>query len=691
MPTYTTTDIRNLALVGHAGSGKTSLMEALLKAGGAIHQIGLVEKGTTVSDFTEEEKEHGSSIYSAVAHCDHGGKRINIIDTPGGPDFVGQALGAFYAVETVAVVVNAQAGVEPNTRRMMERAEKAGCGRIIVINKIDAENVDLPAVVAAIQETFGTGCLPINLPADGGTRVVNCFYNKEGDSDLGPVADAHTAIVEQVVEMEDALMEKYFEDGDVDPEKLHDAFEEALLEGHLIPICFTVARHHTDPETSVGVEELLEIIEKLMPNPAEGKPRVFTNESGEDLPAEPDPAKPGVAHTFKVVNDRFGKMGVFRVHQGTVSKDTPMHIGSHKKPARISHVYSVQGKDHIDTDAIIAGDIGAVVKIDEVDIGEVLHAESNGQLKLKGENYPEPMHGLAITPTKRGDEQKLADALTKLASEDPTFRWGRDATTGETVMSGVGEQHVRLILNRMKEKYGVEVDTSPPKIAYRETILGKAEGHHRHKKQTGGAGQFGEVYLRVEPLEKDSEFAKEQGGSGLEFVDGTFGGNPPKQFLPAIEKGVKQVMEHGAVAGYPMQDIRVEVYDGKHHDVDSKEVAFITAGKRAFIDAVNKAKPALLEPIVHLEVTVPNANMGDITGDLSGKRGRIQGTDMLPGDMASISAQVPLAEVTNYQSQLKSVTGGQGSYTMELSHYEAVPGNVQAQIVAQYKPREEED
>lgn len=680
MPSYTTADIRNLALVGHGGTGKTSLAEAFLVAGGVIPSAGQVDKGNTVSDFTDEEKERGASVYSSILHCDHNGHHINIIDTPGGADFVGQAIGPLYGVETAVVVINAGHGIESGTRRMMDRAKKANLCRMIVINKIDAEGVDLPAVVAAVQESFGAECLPINLPTNGGTGVIGCFAITEGDSDLGPVSEAHTKIVEQVIEMDDKLVEKYFEKGELPVEELHGVFERALREGHLIPICFTAATQN------IGVPEFMKVIERYMPNPGEGNQRAFIDGDGNEVPAEADASKDTIAHTFKVVNDRFGKLGVFRVFQGAVSKDKPVYIGKGKKPSKLSHVYKLQGAEHIEVDATIAGDIGAVIKVEEIDIGKVLKANNGGAWRLKGEIYPKPMVGKAITPSKRGDEGKLGDALSKLSSEDPTFKIERDAQTHETVVYGVGEQHLRLVLGKMKANYGVEVDTTPPKIAYKETVTAFAEGHHRHKKQTGGAGQFGEVYCKVEPIGPDEEV-----DGPLDFVNDLVGESIPRGFLPAIKKGVEHAMAGGELAGYPIEGVRVRIYDGKHHPVDSKEVAFVMAGKRAFFDAFHKAKPVLLEPMVTLEITVPNANMGDITGDLSGKRGRVLGTDMLPGDLSIINAIAPLSEVSNYQSQLRSVTGGQGTFTMEFSHYDPVPSNVQQQIVGQYKPKVEDD
>jgi elongation factor G len=499
------------------------------------------------------------------------------------------------------------------------------------------------------------------------------------------VADAHRRIVEQVVEVDEDLMMTYLDQGDVKPDQLHEPFEKALRDGHLIPVCFASGA------TGVGVTELLDIFVKLAPNPLEGNPRPFVR--GDDvlheLHAQPDPRKHVIAHVFQVSIDPFvGKLAAFRVHQGTVTPQTQLFIGDprageSKKPFKVGHLFKFQGKEHVEVDVAIPGDICAVAKVEEIHRGAVLHdSHDEDHIRYLHKAYPEPMFGLAITLKSRNDETKFHDAVVKLLEEDPTFKLVRDASTHETVFYGMGELHLRIILDRLKSRSRIEVDTKPPKIAYRETVSTKAEGHHRHRKQTGGAGQFGEVYLRVVPLER---------GKGFEFVDDTFGGNPPKQYLPAIEKGVRQVLDTGAVAGYPLQDVRVEVYDGKHHDVDSKEIAFVTAGRKAFIDAVQKARPVVLEPIVDLEVTVPQQYMGDITGDLSGKRGRIMGTDVLPDGQAVVKASVPLSEVSNYQNQLKSVTGGQGNFAMELSHYDPVPPHLQQQIVSAYKPKAEEE
>ncbi len=680
MPTYSTADIRNVLLTGQGNAGKTTLIDAMLFKSGTVSRLGSVADGSSFSDFEKEEKEHKHSIFSAVLHADHAGKRINLIDTPGAPDLVGTALACLPAVETVVVVINAQHGIEVITRRIMEAARERNLPRAIVINKIDLPELDLEDLVSQIQETFGHECMPINLPGDGSKAVVDCLLDKTGKSDFSSVESAHTAILDQIVELDEGLMEKYLGGEEPNYDALHAPFERAMDEAHVVPILFT------DAKNGVGIIELLDAIARHFPSPLEGNPRPFlTGTANDEKPFgyQPDQNKPLLAHVFKVTTDPFvGKLAIFRVHQGKASGNTHVYIGHSKKSVKLGHVLHLQGKDHREADAVIAGDIGAVAKIEEVHVGDVLHDDhALDSVHLRPLVFPTPMFGLAVTPKARGDETKISGALSKLAEEDPTFKWGHDRQTHEVVISGIGELHLRLILERLANR-GLHVDTKPPKIAYRETILESAEGHHRHKKQTGGAGQFGEVFLRIEPLER---------GKGFEFADEVFGGTIPGQYIPAVEKGVRELVDQGIIAGYPVQDVKVVVTDGKHHPVDSKEIAFKTAGKWAFRDAFLKARPVLLEPIVNLEVIVPEQNVGSITGDLSGKRGRIQATDILPGGMAQVSAQVPLSEVMQYHSQLKSVTGGLGSFVMQLSHYEPVPPQVQQQVVNQYKPKTEEE
>jgi elongation factor G len=683
MTQFTTENIRALALVGHGSSGKTTLAEALLVEAGAIPAAGSIERGTTVSDYDPLEKTFQHSLHTSLLHLETRNLRIHLADTPGYPDFIGQAIGALDAVETAAVVVSAAAGVEMITSRMMEWAAKRELCRLVIINKIDAENVDLPGVLAAVQEAFGKECLPINLPADGGTKVVDCFFNPSGDSDFMSVADAHQALIDQVVEVDEELMAQYLEQGEeLSPEQLHAPFEQALREGHLVPVCFTSAK------TGAGVKELLDIIEKLAPSPLEGNPPLFFKGEGDDAqPLEPthSPTDHVLAHVFKISIDPFiGKISVFRVHQGTLKKDMQLFVGDGRKAIKVAHIYLMQGGKPVEVNELMPGEIGAVSKIDEIEFDSVLHdSHDEDHIHMKPLDFPSPMHGVAISPKKRGDEQRLSEILGKMVAEDPTLSLEHDAVMNETVLRGLGDLHLRSVLERMSTVYKLDVDTRPPRVPFRETIAGKAEGHHRHKKQSGGAGQFGEVYLRIEPLPR---------GEGFEFVDEVKGGTIPTQFIPAVKKGVEQVLTTGPTAGFPFSDVRVIVYDGKHHPVDSKEIAFITAGRKAFLDAIEKAKPTVLEPIVKLTVSCQADKMGDITGDLSGRRGQVTGTKTLRSGMLSIEGIAPLTELEDYSARIKAITSGHGAWTMALSHYEPAPHQLQQKLAEEYnKNRKQEE
>ena len=680
---YSTADIRNIALVGQAGAGKTLLAEALLAQSGAIRSRGSLARGTTVCDFDPQEKALLHSLDAAICGFETDGRRVNMIDTPGYPDFLGRSLCALEAVETAVIVVSAVNGVEPMTQRMMDFAKARGLCRLIVVNKIDAREARTEAVLTEIREIFGKACLPLNLPSDGGRSVVDCFFQPHGKAtDFSTVEAAHTEIIDQVVEVDEQLMALYLEQGEeIAPEQLHDPFEQALREDHLVPICFCSA------ETGAGIPELQQVLLRLMPNPAEGNPPPFLKGEGPDaarVTVAPDPARHVIAHVFKVTIDPFvGKLGIFRVHQGTVRSGAQLYVGDARKPIKLAHLYQLQGKEHVEVAQGIPGDLCAVPKIDELHFDAVLHdSHDEDHYHLRSVNFPPPMLGVAIRAEKRGDEQKLSESLHRLVAEDPCVRVEHHAAQNETVLYGLGDLHLRVMLQRMTERYGVAVKTSPPSVPYRETITRPADGHHRHKKQTGGAGQFGEVYLRVEPLER---------GAGFEFVDDVVGGAIPGQFIPAVEKGVRQVLAEGAIAGFELQDVRVSVYDGKHHAVDSKEVAFVAAGRKAFMSAIREANPIVLEPIVRTVINMPSSSIGDVTSDLSTRRARINGQDSLPGGRAEITALVPLAELQDYLSRLKALTGGEGSYTMDLSHYDPVPARRQQELVAAFKPHEEAD
>lgn len=678
---HDTSHVRNIALVGHFGSGKTTLLEALLARTGAIRSPGRVDKGSTVSDFLKQEKQHQHSLDTAVCHFDHDGIFVNILDTPGYPDFSGRSMSVLAGVDTAAVVINAQSGVEMVSQRIMDFARSQHLCRMIIINKIDADGAKPEAVLNQIREKFGRACLPLNLPANGASTVADCFFEPSEDiPDFSSVDAAHTELIDQVVELDDELMEIYLEQGeDISPEQLHDPFEKALRRGHLIPVCFVSA------ETGSGLNQLLNIFAKLMPSPLEANAPEFLQGEGEDakvVKATGNTEDHFIGHLFKITVDPYiGRMGIFRVHQGTIKAGDQIFVGERRKSFKVAHLYRLQGKESIEVASAVPGDVCAVSKIEELHFDAVLHdSHDEDQFHLKSVALPPPMHGVALELARRGDEKKLSDALHKMVAEDPSLLLEHNTQSNETVLRGLGELHLRLVLERMKDEYDIEVNTHPPKISYRETVTRKAEGHFRHKKQTGGSGQFGEVYLRVEPLDRDA---------GFEFVNKVVGGAIPSQFIPAVEKGVRQVLSHGAIAGYPIQDVRVTVYDGKHHPVDSKEVAFVAAGKKAFADAIEKARPIILEPIAHVEVTTPGNHVGDITGHLSGSRGRINGNDTLSGNRVKIQADVPVAELGDYQTTLKSLTGGEGAYTMSFDHYDMVPPDVQKKLCAEFRPSDD--
>ena len=680
----TTANIRTLALVGPQGAGKTSLAEALLVRTGTIGAAGSLERGSTVSDSDPLERKMQHSLNAALLHMEHAGTRIHLIDTPGSSDFIGQSLPALEAVETAVVVINAASwkvgGIDAMAVRMMTYAAERRLDRMLVVNKIDAAGADLGALLADIQATFGGECLPLNLPAAGASRVADCFYQREGQSDFSSVDAAHRALVEQVVEVDAAFVDRYLTDGDIDASELHAPLEQALREGHLIPVCFVSAR------SGAGVAELLDVIVKLLPHPGEGNPPAFLEGDGHAAQPKvslPDPRAHVLAHVFKVTVDPFvGRMAVLRVHQGTVSKDSVLYIGHGRKPFKVGHLFMLQGKGHVEVTHAVPGDLAAVAKIDDIHFDAVLHdAAEDEHIHLRPLPFPVPVHGLAIEPKRRGDEQRMWEILTKLVDEDPCLKVEHVAATNETIVYGLGELHLRVLLERLRDVYKFEVSTRPPRIAYRETVTAPAEGHHRHKKQTGGAGQFGEVFLKIEPLAR---------GAGFEFIDQVKGGTIPNQFIPAVEKGVREALTLGVIAGYPLVDVRVIVYDGKHHTVDSKEIAFMTAGRKAFMAAVRAARPIIVEPIVDLEIAAPAGAMGDITGDLSSRRGQVNGTQSNGMDTMVIRGQAPLAELAGYQSRLNAMTAGQGHYTLALSHYEAVPPAVQLQLTSQHRVHEDD-
>ncbi|MGL1834789.1 elongation factor G [Rhodocyclaceae bacterium SMB388] len=666
-------DIRNVALLGHTGSGKTTLLEALLAAAGEIGNPGSVERGTTLSDFDPQEKQMGHSLSTAITHLEWAGHWINLLDTPGLPDLAGRALASLQAVDTAAVVVNAQAGIESGTRRMLEAAHDK-C-RLIIVNRIDANGADLAAITTALQNSFGSVCLPINLPDSACETVLDCFFSPVvgAATAFGSIEQAHDAIVDQVVELDEELMAAYLEQGEsLDPEQLHAPFERALREGHLVPICFVSAR------TGAGVRELLDILSRLMPDPTEGNPPHFLRGDGRDAkPVEvrPDPDSHVVAHVFEVLNDPYrGKLGIFRIHQGQVTPNTQLFIGDGRKPFKVAHLLRLQGKNQVETPIGMPGDICAVARVDEIHPGAVLHdSHDEDYFHLVPPTFPQPVYGLALIPAKHGDEQKLSEALTRLLDEDPCLQIGFDPRSRQTVVRGLGELHLRIVLEQLRSRWNVQFDTATPSVPYRETIAGVAEARYRHKKQSGGAGQFGEVALRVEALPR---------GAGIELGNEVKGGTIPTNFLPAVEKGVRQALADGALAGFPVQDVRVVLVDGKHHAVDSNEVSFVTAGRHATLEALLAARPIVLEPLLEITTRFHESHFGEISSELSVRRGRLTHTESPAPGWNAIRAIVPMAELDGFEARLKAICAGDSEFTMTAAGHEPAPHDVQQRLAA---------
>jgi elongation factor G len=704
-------DIRTVALVGHEVAGKTSLADAILFKAKASDRRGSPDDLSSISDFDEEEKKHKYSIDSSVLHFDHQGKVVYLIDTPGKPEFVGQSLGALNAVDTAILVISATAGVQVNTRRMFNEAGKRGLARMIVINKLDSENLHFDELLVNIKGTFGKACVLFNAPVNVGPGFsgVVSVLNPPASPPAGCTVDLgaqRSQLIDSIVEINESLMEKYLEQGDVSADELAAALPSALAAGSVIPIICTAAKKDKD----IGVSELIDAIVQYTPSPKSATKRKGMK-AGAEVEIEPNEAGEFTGFVFKTISDKFvGTLSYFRVLSGKLTPEHPIISLRTGRGGRSSGLLLVQGKANKPMTEAVPGDIIAVAKVEDLHIGDTVAFNTNAP-KVSAPAYPTPMYGLAVEPKARGDETKISGSLHKIADEDPTFKMTRDSQTKELVITGMSQLHLDIVQKRLKARYDLEIITHEPKIPYRETLTSTADAEYQHKKQSGGRGQYAKVHLRVYPLKdldikteaellekfaNKSKFEKLRSAHydpthNFAFIDHIVGGSIPNNFIPAVEKGCKEVLEQGALAGYRMQDVAVEVHFGKYHDVDSSEAAFKTAARMCFKKAFREARPVLLEPIVHLEVSAPSKYTGALLSDLTTKRARVEDQDSLPGDVAVLKAIAPLGEMTRYAAQLGSITQGQGSYTMEFSHYDIVPANVQQQIVSKAKHVEEEE
>jgi elongation factor G len=682
--------IRNIAIVGHRGTGKTSLLEGLLYKAGVINRLGRVVDGTATSDYDEDEKRRQLSMSAGLAHIERGGLTFNFIDTPGDSSFLADTIASLRVVETALVVVNTVLGVEVQTERLWTRAAEQNRSRIVFCNMLDRERADFAKALAALRESFGPQVVAVQLPIGSehqfsglvdllGMKAYTYAGDKVTAGDIpaamaDAVAEARAALVEAVAETNDDLLEKFFAEEEISDAELKDAFVAAVAQARIFPVVAGVATDLT------GLDLLLDFL-VLAPAPNAVPGPMALDDDGNEVELECDPSKPAVAFVFKTMADQFsGRINVFRVFQGTMKSDANVLAGAERHKERFGQLLKNQGKETKPVEALVAGDIGAVAKLKTAVTGDALVGEGGPHITFPAIEFPSPLMSFAIEAKNKGDEDKVIQALRRLSEEDPMMDVHRDAQTGETIVSGMSQVHVEVICDRLKRRFGVEVNLHPPRVPYRETVKtsGKAQG--RHKKQTGGRGQFGDTWIEVQPMPR---------GEGFEFVDNIVGGVIPRNFIPAVEKGVIEAMNEGFLAGYPVVDVRVILYDGSHHPVDSSEMAFKIAGGIGFKAAAQKAQPTLIEPIMSVEVTVPDENVGDIIGDLNSRRGRVLG--MTPrGHATVVAAEVPLSEMLSYAPDLTSMTGGRGDYHMEMLRYEEVPAHLTAKIIEQAKLDKEE-
>jgi elongation factor G len=667
MATKSPGKIRNIAFAGHSTCGKSSLVESLLFTGGSIERKGSVDDGTSVCDYDDQERERNHSIDLACASVETQETLLQFIDTPGYRDFIGQVYCATAGTDLMAIVICCDEGICPNTRKVWEIARDANLPCFVVINRVDREHADFDQVLSSVQEQLDSRCLPMTAPNESGAGFSAVEDNLGSSDDL----------MESIIESNDELMESYLEGEEITPEVLAKQCVEAVSSRSIFPV------YAVSSKTDVGINELLDGFVRYAPPASLDQGREHFDPANEEdtQPVSTSPDAPFSARVFRAVSDPFvGKLTYLRVYSGSISQGGSFLNPHTGKQEKVGKLIRFQGKEQETVDGLGAGEIGALIKVEGLKTFDFLTSDS--KRSMTAPKIPRPMSGKATSPKTKADEKKFAESFVKLVEEDVCLTSSRDARTGELVISGVSDLHLQILWERLKSRYGVEVSTKPPKIPYLETISAKGDAQYRHKKQSGGSGEFAEVWLRVEPTER---------GAGLEFANSIFGGSISQSYVQSVEKGITAMMKDGVIAGCEFVDIKVEVYDGKEHPVDSKDVAFQKAGRGAFKEAVNNARPVLLEPIVNLEVTFPSEYTGDIQGDITRRRGRVQGVDAL-GDFQTLKALVPLAEISDYAASLGSVTGGQGSYTIELANYETAPGNVQQKVVAAYNAeRNQED
>ncbi len=689
MTIYKSDKLRNVALLGHGSAGKTSLVEAMLFNTGAVNRLGRVDDGTSVADWDDEERRRGMSIQASLIPCEWGGHKLNVIDTPGYMDFVGEVISGIRAADGAVMVLDSVGGVEVGTEQVWHRADEQELPRVAFVNKMERENVNYGSVVDQIAAKFGVVAVPVQLPIGSQADfqgVVDLLTQKAylGDKateapipgDLADaVEEARMTLVEAAAEGEDALMEKYFEEEALSDEEILRGLKVRMSRGNLVPVLCGSAT------MNIGVLRLMQSIVALLPSPLDVAPYAAVNPATQaEVKLAGDAAGDLAALVFKTMADPYvGKLSFFRVYSGTLESDSRVYNIRAGAEERLGQLYTMRGKEQIPITRVPAGDIGAVARLSETQTGDTL-CDRGTPLQLPAANYPHPLYSVAVSPKTKADAAKISPTLTRLGEQDPTLTWRQEPSTRETILSGMGDTHINVAVRRMEETFALGLDTAVPRVPYLETITRPTSAQYRHKKQTGGAGQFAEVHLRVEPLERDA---------GFEFAWEVVGMNVSKTFGPSIEKGIKSVMTQGVIAGYPVVDVLAAVYDGKEHPVDSKDIAFQIAGREAFKVAVKQAGPVLLEPIYTYTITVPEEYMGDVLSDLNTRRAQVLGMDKI-GDNTIVTAQVPLAEMQRYVSDLRSITQGRGVFGMEYSHYQQVPGHLTDQIIAQAQREAEE-